>query len=586
MKAQSKPVFAFAVELLRPYWRRLLVATAVGCMNSVAAVSLLSIIDRELRSGTAASLGTLGAFAGFFIVMLASEIASGAETGYVGQEIVASLRKDLTKKVLLAPIPEIEQIQSHRVLAALQQDVANLSGFSHALTYFVVAVCEVVGCAIYLLYLSAPLFLASTAVWAGSYFITRYVLKLAYETIADERAAYDELQKHYVALINGAKELKISRERRERFYRSELVATIHRLRDVMNKSATLFLAAGVFDNASFFLLAGALLALAPHLGVETATLSSFVLAILFMRTPVSTVIHSLPEFSRVGISFQKVSELSERFASQESDLLAQGERFAKGEFQQLELRGAKYVFPHAVGATPFTLGPIDLVLKKGEILFITGENGSGKTTLVKLLLGLYPPKHGEIRLNGELVTDANRDDYRQNFSAIFFDFYLFDDLIVADEAASEAVRAYLERLNIAHKVTVEEGRLSTLELSTGQRKRLALIGTYLEQRPLVVFDEWAAEQDPTFRRIFYTEILGELKRQGKTLIVVSHDDRYFDAADRILHICDGKIATESQGRPKDMPAPADSNLSLFSLRSLFRTKTAILPSVPGRREQP
>lgn len=227
-----------------------------------------------------------------------------------------------------------------------------------------------------------------------------------------------------------------------------------------------------------------------------------------------------------------------------SDLLAKVDGGnSKTGFERLELRGAQYVFPHASGdAAPFALGPIDLALEKGEILFVTGENGSGKTTLIKLILGLYPLKHGEIRLNGELVTDANRDDYRQNFSAIFFDFYLFDDLIVADEAASEAVRAYLERLNIAHKVTVENCRLSTLELSAGQRKRLALIGTYLEERPIVVFDEWAAEQDPTFRRIFYTEILHELKRQGKTLIVVSHDDRYFDAADRILKIKNGRIA--------------------------------------------
>jgi len=541
VKPEIGPVIAFALELLRPYWRRLLVATAIGCLNSFAAVSLLSIIDRELRSGTAASLGALGAFAGFFVVMLVSEIASGAETGYVGQEIVASLRKGMTKKILMAPIPEIEQVQSHRILTALQQDVGNLSGFSRALTYFVVAVCEVAGCAIYLLYLSAPMFLASAAVWAGFYLLTRHVLKGAYATLADERAGYDELQKHYGALINGAKELKISRERRERFYRGELTSTIDRLRDAINKSATLFLAASALDNASFFVLAGALLALAPHLGAGVATLSGFVLTLLFMRTPVSMVVLSLPEFSRVAVSFEKVHALSERFASLENDLLAES-RGAKAEFRRLELRGAQYVFPHASGAAPFTLGPIDLVLEKGEILFVTGENGSGKTTLVKLILGLYPLREGEIRLNDEIVTDANRDDYRQNFSAIFFDFYLFDDLIVADEAASEAVRRYLERLNIAHKVTVEAGRLSTLELSTGQRKRLALIATYLEERPIVVFDEWAAEQDPTFRRIFYTEILQELKRQGKTLIVVSHDDRYFHAADRVLHFRDGKAS--------------------------------------------
>src|SRR5208283_3039866 len=533
----------FALQLLRPYWRRLLLATSIGCLNSFAAVSLLSIIDRELRSGTAASLSALGAFAGFFIVMLLSEIASGAETGRIGQGIVAGLRKEMTKKVLMAPIPEIERVQSHRILSALQQDVGNLSGFSRSLTFFVVAVCEVAGCAIYLFYLSPPMFLASVAVWGGSYCLTRYVLKDAYATLADERAGYDDLQKHYGALINGAKELKISRERRSRFYQGELLATIDRLREVINKSATLFLVAGALDNASFFLLAGALLALAPALGAGATTLSSFVLALLFLRTPVSVVILSLPGFARVGVSFVKVRELYERFASFESDLLAKVDGGnSKTGFERLELRGAQYVFPHASGAAPFALGPIDLVLEMGEILFVTGENGSGKTTLIKLILGLYPLKHGEIRLNGELVTDANRDDYRQNFSAIFFDFYLFDDLIVADEAASEAVRAYLERLHIAHKVTVENGRLSTLELSAGQRKRLALIGTYLEERPIVVFDEWAAEQDPTFRRIFYTEILQELKRQGKSLIVVSPDDRYFDAADRILKIKNGRIA--------------------------------------------
>ena len=147
-------------------------------------------------------------------------------------------------------------------------------------------------------------------------------------------------------------------------------------------------------------------------------------------------------------------------------------------------------------------------------------------------------------LNGEAVTEADRDDYRQNFSAIFFDFYLFDDLILADEEASQAVRFYLERLDIAHKVNVESGVFSTTDLSAGQRKRLALIGTYLEQRPIIVFDEWAAEQDPTFRRIFYTEILQELKRQGKTLIVVSHDDRYFGAADRVIHIHEGRISAQ------------------------------------------
>ena len=138
--------------------------------------------------------------------------------------------------------------------------------------------------------------------------------------------------------------------------------------------------------------------------------------------------------------------------------------------------------------------------------------------------------------------DADRDDYRQYFSAIFFDFYLFERLIGIDGADEDEVHAHLARLDIAHKTSFRDGAFSTLDLSAGQRKRLALIVAYLENRPIVVLDEWAAEQDPTFRRIFYREILSEMKKKGKTLIVVSHDDRYFDAADRILQIKDGKIA--------------------------------------------
>jgi putative pyoverdin transport system ATP-binding/permease protein len=149
----------------------------LGSLNSLAAVSLLSIINRELGSGTAASPGALGAFAGLFVVMLASEIASGAETGRVGQEIVADLRKDMTKKILMAPISEIEQVQNHRILSALQQDAGHLSEFSRMLTHFVVALREVAGCAIYLFYVSPPMFLASAVMWTGSYWFTRHVLK-------------------------------------------------------------------------------------------------------------------------------------------------------------------------------------------------------------------------------------------------------------------------------------------------------------------------------------------------------------------------------------------------------------------------
>ena len=176
-------------------------------------------------------------------------------------------------------------------------------------------------------------------------------------------------------------------------------------------------------------------------------------------------------------------------------------------------------------------------------MFIVGENGCGKTTLIKLLLGLYAPQQGEIRLNGKAVEAQTRDDYRQLFTTIFADYYLFDDVVQGDMKIPQDAEQYLKRLEISHKVSITDGQFSTTDLSTGQRKRLALVNAWLEERPVLVFDEWAADQDPTFRRIFYTELLPDLKRLGKTIIVISHDDRYFDVADQLVRMDSGKVST-------------------------------------------
>lgn len=192
------------------------------------------------------------------------------------------------------------------------------------------------------------------------------------------------------------------------------------------------------------------------------------------------------------------------------------------------------------GNEPFRVGPVNLSIEPGEILFIVGENGCGKTSLIKLLLGLYTPQRGEVRLNGKAVGPEGLDDYRQLFTTVFADYYLFDDLPEHEHSLPSDATRYLERLEIAHKVSVRDGAFTTTDLSTGQRKRLALVNAWLDGRPVLVFDEWAADQDPTFRRVFYTELLPDLKRLGKTIIVISHDDRYFDTADKVVHLSRGK----------------------------------------------
>ncbi len=142
---------------------------------------------------------------------------------------------------------------------------------------------------------------------------------------------------------------------------------------------------------------------------------------------------------------------------------------------------------------------------------------------------------------------SNRDWYRQHFSVVFYNFYLFERLLgLVHSNLDSRVYDYLVQLQLDHKVRVQGGILSTTALSQGQRKRLALLTAYLEDRPIYLFDEWASDQDPLFKKIFYTQLLPELKHRGKTVLVISHDDRYFHLADRIVKLDYGRVEHDKQ----------------------------------------
>ena len=190
------------------------------------------------------------------------------------------------------------------------------------------------------------------------------------------------------------------------------------------------------------------------------------------------------------------------------------------------------------------------MFRPGELVFLIGGNGSGKSTLAKVITGLYPPAGGEIRLNGRVIGDHNRDDFRQTFSAVFADYFLFERIMDgAPAGVDHRAREYLEQLHLNHKVSIENGVFSTTQLSQGQRKRLALLCAYLEDRPFYLFDEWAFDQDPLFKDVFYTQLLPELRSRQKAVLVISHDDRYFRCADRLIKLDYGKITREGVEQP-------------------------------------
>lgn len=552
MQTPAPSAFGEMLKLLRPHWLPLTVATVLGMLGGAAITALLATINYSLHSEGGMPAGLLLGFAGLCVLALLGSIISDRGTNYVGQHVIARLRKDLGRKIIAAPIEQIERYRSHRLIPVLTHDIDTISDFAFA--PLAVALTTTLGCLGYLAWLSPPMFLATAvAIVIGS--AVQYVARAkGIKGFFEARDKEDELQKHYRAIAEGAKELRISRPRRFQHYSERLQGTADEICDIQLRSINLFNLAKGFGSTLFFIVIGVALAyqsLWPS--TDRATLSGFILVLLYMKGPLEGLIGQLPVVSRAQVAFRRIAELSVRFSSPEPNLLLADDGRPALDFQRLELRDLAYHYPTDDGARGFGVGPLNLTVNRGEILFIAGENGCGKTTLIKLLLGLYAPRGGELLLNGAPVTDANRDDYRQLFTTIFADYFLFEDLLKGSQDIPAQASRYLERLEIAHKVSLQGQAFSTTDLSTGQRKRLALVQAWLEKRPVLVFDEWAADQDPEFRRIFYTELLPELRAQGKTLIVISHDDRYFNVADRLLRMSAGQIVAIEDHRAASPP---------------------------------
>ena len=531
-------------DLLKPF--RLIVSLSVllGMIGGLSVTVLLATINSALHAENGLTNQVVALFAGLCVLALISTIGSDIGSNYVGQHIIARLRKELGEKVLSAPISQIERYRSHRLIPVLTHDVDTISDFAFAFAPLAISLTVTVGCMGYLAVLSWPMFLMMlVAIVIGT--IIQYIARgYGLSGFSEAREAEDELQKHYNAIAEGAKELRIHRPRRQRMFACGITRTAQKICDIQVRSINTFVIAKSLGSMLFFGVIGLALAMQSFWpSANPGVISGFVLVLLYMKGPLEHLISTLPIISRAQIAFRRIADLSEQFNSPEPHLLLSEQGAQDKTVNSLELVDVDYSFASVDGNAPFRLGPVNLKINQGDIVFIVGENGCGKTTLIKLLLGLYAPQQGHIRLNGQPVNVENRDDYRQLFTTIFADYYLFDEVVQGDMALPQDAEQYLKRLEISHKVSINNGQFSTTDLSTGQRKRLALVNAWLEERPVLVFDEWAADQDPTFRRIFYTELLPDLKRLGKTIIVISHDDRYFDVADQLVRMDSGKVST-------------------------------------------
>ncbi len=528
--------------LLRSSWQMVMIAVVTGFISGGSSAGLIALISRVLGQGGINPSSTLTwSFVGLALLALVTSIICQVVLIRLAQQAIFQLRLNLSRQILGTELAYLEKLGAPRLLANLTEDVQAISDAVKSLPFLCIDIAIVVGCLLYITLLSWQVFLMTSVLTVVALGSCRWLLKRGQRLLAKAREEQDSLFQHFRAVTDGTKELKLNYQRRQAFLKDDLRATAGAYRRYNVDGLTLFAITSSWGKLLFFFSVGFILfALPKLLTLDLRTLSSYVLTFTYLMLPMDRLVNSLPTLARAGISFRKIESLGLSLANR-SEILTPPQPVSP-RWRELHLRQVTHAYHTEQEENGFTLGPIDLTLRPGELVFIVGGNGSGKSTLAKLITGLYIPETGVIELDGQIVEAHNREWYRQHFSVIFADFYLFERLLGLDSSDLDGrAEDYLQRLHLDHKVRITDGHLSTIRLSQGQRKRLTLLTAYLEDRPIYLFDEWAADQDPVFKDLFYREFLPELRDRGKTVLVISHDDHYFHLCDRLIKLDYGQI---------------------------------------------
>jgi putative ATP-binding cassette transporter len=528
--------------LLRASWFTVAIAAFTGSISGGCSAFLIALINNSISSNNLSTNQSIWGFIGLASVTLLTGIVSQFLLVSLSQEAVYKLRLRLSGWILSCPLRHLEELGANRLLATLTDDIQSISIAVFNIPFLCINIALVVGCLVYLCWLSWIVFLVTLVFLVVAIANVQFLLTKANRVLKLAREEQDQLLKHFRAITDGIKELKLHSARRKAFLSEELQATAASSRDYRVKGLRIAALTSSFGELLFFIILGLLVfGLPKFTPINSVVLSGYALTITYLMRPLQGILEVLPVLSQASIALQKIDTLGLSLASR-AEITSQDKLDPQLVFKSLELTQITHTYRRENEESNFNLGPIDLTLHPGELVFIVGGNGSGKSTLAKLITGLYIPEAGEICLDGELITDQNREAYRQLFASVFSDFYLFERILGINlNNLDTQAQEYLRQLQLEHKVQVKEGVLSTIDLSQGQRKRLALLTAYLENRPIYLFDEWASDQDPFFREIFYKQLLPELKYRGKTVLVISHDDRYFHLADRIIKLDYGKL---------------------------------------------
>lgn len=519
---------------------------ALALCSGASDTLLLLLINQstnEAQSGTL-SIAHLVMFLSMLGIHIVTYYQMLRMAGVAMKNIVHGFRTRICERLTRVELAEYEKMGRAEIQLSLGRDIANLSApstpFFSVLGTIVTTLCSFA----YLVYLSPTtgLIVVGLNVGFGIYFLDARMQVV--EALQESSGVEGRLFTKVTNLFQGFKELKMHRPRRAALMMNHLFPLSAQVRAVQDRISTRIAGNFTSSNLFYYLSIGVVLFIMPSVNALVGTAAaSAITVMIFLFGNVNEILFTFSMLLQYDVSVRNLQRLERQLERPLPDENAPENLRLKLEtqFNVLQLSSACFSYHDSRGREIFTVGPIDLALNKGELIFLVGGNGSGKSTLLRMLSGLYLPERGILSLNGVPITPANVDTFRQYFSTVFTDFHLFDQFYGLEDITDEEVRTLQKRFMLEEKTLFHEHQFTTLELSTGQRKRLALLTALLEKRPILILDEVSADQDPEFRRFYYEELLPELIAQGRTVVVVSHDDRYFKVADRVLHLDYGRI---------------------------------------------
>jgi putative pyoverdin transport system ATP-binding/permease protein len=468
------------------------------------------------------------------IAIITVRTVSMTMSTYLASKASSLHRLTLYKRIKNLSILQLDQIGHANLINLINIDVPRTTHAAMDIPVIWSAAVTIFGTLAYLLYLDARIFMFvcfSLGIGVVTYYVPSY---FAGRYFQQYREKSDKIQKGFMGLVNGAKELKLNKTLSNKFYFEEIVEPEQLALSAQLKSSFLFVLSENYGSMiSFFVIAIVVFHFPYVYELEPTEMFGILMILIYLTGPVSLILNAMNNVRQGRISLKNIKKYYPMLHSDDES----GSDCICNNWSLIKIEDVGFNYPAG-----FSIKSINFELTLGEIVFITGGNGSGKSTLSKCLSMHYLPTEGAIFFGDQKISPKNVTSARQFISAIYSDFYLFEKVYDYDFSGdSKTVIEYLELLQLENVVSINHGSFNTTKLSTGQRKRLALLVLLLEDRPICIFDEWAADQDPVFKEIFYSHILDLLKKKNKLVIVISHDDRYFHCADRVLLMEGGQL---------------------------------------------